>query len=104
MVGMLGKELLDLRTVKIDLALEGAQHAGAHQRQSALGASQCFPGDELAGTGKDLQALLVSLRAHQSMGMQELLPFAFARRLQDLRRGEGFDEGPGTWKRPIIEG
>src|SRR6218665_1038041 len=77
-VGMLGEEFLDLQTVSIDLALESAQHAGACQRQPTFGTSQCFPGDELVGPGKDLQTLLVSLRAHQAMGVQELLPFALA--------------------------
>src|SRR6516162_2999840 len=43
-IGMLGKEFLDLSAVGIDLVLERAQHAGPCQGQPALG-----PGQSLAG-------------------------------------------------------
>ena len=52
MIGMLCKELLNLGTVKIDLALEHAQHSHTHQSQATLGTGKGLAGDELGGTRK----------------------------------------------------
>ena len=103
-IGMLGKEFLDLSAVGIDLVLERAQHAGPCQSQPALGPGQSLAGDELSGSREDFHALLVGFRTCQFVAVEELLPFAFACRLQSLRRGEGFDEGPGGWQRPVLKG
>ncbi len=50
---MLGEELLDLGPISINLALEGAQHPGARERQPAFGAGERLAGDELTGTRED---------------------------------------------------
>ena len=97
---MLGKELLDLGAVGVQLTLQGAQHPGAGQGQPAFGPRQGLAGDELAGPGEDLQTLLIGLGPGQPMGVQELLPLAPASLLQELRRGEPFDKGPGAGQRP----
>ena len=88
-IGMLGKELLDLKAVELELLLEHAQHAGAGERQAALGAGEHFAGDQLARPGEDLQAFGKGLRAGQFVAVEELFPFAFAGRPQPLRGGKG---------------
>jgi hypothetical protein len=54
MIGMLGKELLDLGTVSFNLALEHAQHPSAGERQTTLGAGEHLSGDKLVGPREDL--------------------------------------------------
>ena len=103
-IGVLGKELLDLGAVGGDLLLEHAQHPGAGERQPALGAGEHFPGDELAGPGEDLHAFGKGLRPRQFVAVEELFPFAFAGRLERRRGGKGFQEGPGCRQCPVLEG
>ena len=78
MIGMLCKELLNLGTVRVDLALEHAQHSHARQSQATLGTSKGLDGDELGGTRKDFHPLLIGLGSRQLLSVEELLPFAFA--------------------------
>ena len=87
-IGMLGKELLDLGAVGLELMLEHAQHPRAGERQSALGAGEHFARDELAGPGEDLQAFGVGLRPRQLVAVEELFPFAFAGRPERLQGWE----------------
>ena len=47
MIGMLCKELRNLGMVRVDLALEHAQHSHARQSQPTLGTSKRLAGDEL---------------------------------------------------------
>ena len=51
-IGLLGKELLDLGAVALNLVLEHAQHPRAGQREWALGAGEHFARDELARRAK----------------------------------------------------
>src|SRR6476646_5382759 len=74
MIGMLRKELLNLGTVRVDLALEHAQHSHPRQSQATLGASKRLAGDELGGTRKDFHPLLIGLRTRQLLSVEELLP------------------------------
>src|SRR6476659_9292238 len=104
MIGMLRKELLNLGTVRVDLALEHAQHSHPRQSQATLGASKRLAGDELGGTRKDFHPLLIGLRSRQVLSMEELLPLAFASRCQSLRCGEGFHEGPRARQCPVFKG
>ena len=103
-IGMLGKELLDLGAVGLNLVLEQAQHPRAGQRQSALGAGEHCAGDELARPREDFHAFGVGLRPDKLMAVQELFPFAFASRDERLRSGEGFDKSPGARQCPVLKG
>ena len=104
MIGMFCKELLNLGTVRVDLALEHAQHSHARQSQATLGTSKGLAGDELGGMRKDFHPLLIGLRSRQTLSMEELLPLAFASRYQSLRGGEGFQEGPRARQCPVFKG
>src|SRR6267142_4650630 len=104
MIGMLRKELLNLGTVGVDLALEHAQHSHARQSQATLGAGKGLAGDEPGGMRKDFYPLLIGLRSRQVLSMEELLPLAFASRCQSLRGGEGFQEGPRAQHCPVFKG
>ena len=73
MIGMLRKELLNLGTVRVDLALEHAQHSHPRQSQATLGANKRLAGHELGGTRKDFHPLLIGLRTRQLLSVEELL-------------------------------
>src|SRR4029434_1327873 len=104
MIGMLCKELLNLGTVRVDLALEHAQHSHTRQSQATLGTGKGLAGDELGGTRKDFNPLWIGLGSRQFLSVEELLPLAFASRYQSLRGGEGFHEGPRARQCPVYKG
>lgn len=103
-IGMLGKELLDLGAVGLNLVVKDAQHPRAGQRQSALGAGEHFARDELARPRENFHAFGIGLRPDKLMAVEELFPFAFPGRGERLRGGEGFDKSPGARQRPVLKG
>ena len=111
---MLCKELLNLGTVGVDLALEHAQHSHARQSQATLGTGKGLAGDEPGGMRKDFHPLFIGLGSRQVLSVEELLPLAFASRYQSLRtpdtvelgwtqRGENEPE-VGAWKEGLRGG
>src|SRR4030095_5809772 len=102
MIGMLCKELLNLGTVRVDLALEHAQHSHTRQSQATLGTGKGLDRDELGGTRKDFHPLLIGLGSRQFLSVEELLPLAFASRYQSLRGGGGFQERPPGPPGPVL--
>src|SRR6267142_2020555 len=104
MIGMLCKELLNLGTVRVDLALEHAQHSHTRQSQATLGTGKGLAGDEPGGMRKDFHPLFIGLRSRQTLSMEELLPLSFASRYQSLRGGESFQEGPCARPCPVFKG
>src|SRR4029453_4579861 len=94
MIGMLCKKLLKLGTVRVDLALEHAQHSHTRQSQATLGTGKGLAGDELGGTRKDFNPLLIGRGPRNFFCVEEFFPLAFPSRYQSLRGGEGFPRRP----------
>ena len=78
MVGVTGKELLDLLTVVVQLRLQHPQLPGARQGQAALGPRQGLGGRKGQRLGEQLQPVLVGFGPGQLVGVQEFFPAAFA--------------------------
>jgi hypothetical protein len=69
MVGVLGKELLDLLAVVIQLRLRHPQLPGARHGQTALGLREGLRGRKGQRLGEQVQSLLVGFGSGQLVGM-----------------------------------
>jgi hypothetical protein len=75
MVGVLGKELLDLLAVVVQLRLQHPQLPGARHGQTALGLREGFRGRKGQRLGEQFQPFLVGFGSGQLVGMKELISF-----------------------------
>jgi hypothetical protein len=58
---------------------------------------------KLLGVGKGVHPFFISFQVVEPPGGQEVLPLAFGRLDQRLRRRKLFDKGPGGGRGPIVE-
>lgn len=75
---MLGKELLDLLPVGVDLLLDLSEQARQRKREPGFGAGERFTRGELAGAGEDSHSFLVGLGTGPAVRVKELFPPALA--------------------------
>jgi hypothetical protein len=104
-VWMPTEQFLDAGSVLVQLRVEGSELLGAGNGQQAFGGGDGGIGAGAAGGGtKQLQPLGGSFGAVELMGVEELLPLAFAGAGQVVGSGESQDELPGAAHGPVIEG
>jgi hypothetical protein len=77
---VLGKELLDLLTVVVQLRLQHPQLPGARHGQTALGLREGLRGRKGQRLGEQLQPLLVGFGPGQLMGVKEFFESGVCRR------------------------
>jgi hypothetical protein len=80
MVGVLGKEFLDLPAVVVQLRLQHPQLFGARHGQAALGLREGVRTAKLQGFGEKLQPFLVGFGPGQLVGVQEFFESGVCRR------------------------